>query len=306
MYRLLKLALGLLCLSTAACQKGCQKPGATSTEEAKVETNGVNNFKKLDFTGLNDAQKKSIAGMLNEEVCPCGCPNTFAECINADGCEAGELLVKWSIDRLKEGAPEHFLYKAVASEINSGFLSEKRDIDTMDAYVKGAKDASLTIVEFADFECPMCKYASAEMNEFVKKYSDQVQIYFMHFPLNSHPNAERAAIAAEAAGKLGKFWEIHDLMFAFNGPLTDENIKTLAQKLFDMKQMAQFEKHLQDPEIKKKIQKHRDYAINNLKLVGTPTFLFNGRPYNLSSSVDGYELRLAMEKARAKIDCGKK
>lgn len=306
MNRIFQLALGLLCLSLTSCQKGCPKDGVAKKDEpVEAKEPLIKEFPKLNLTGLSDAQRKSLTTLFNEEVCPCGCPSTFAQCINEKGCKPGELLAQWTIDRLKEGAPEHYLYKAVTSEVNTGYLANKVDINTLGAYQKGSKNASLTIIEFADFECPMCKFASAEMNEFVKKNPD-VEIYFMHYPLNTHPNAERAALAAEAAGKLGKFWELHDLMFAFNGPLTDTSIKSLAQKIFSMKELALFEKHLADPELRKKIDSHKAYAVNELKLSGTPTFLFNGRPYNLSSSIDGYELRLAMEKARQEIDCNAK
>jgi hypothetical protein len=301
MNRLLQAAFALVLLSAFGC-KNCQKTAVKETEEAQKEE--INNFPKLNLTNLNNKEQKSFISMLNEEVCPCGCPNTFAQCINQNGCKPGELLAQWTIDRLKEGAPDHLLYKAVTTEIPA-FLSEPKIIDTKNAYQKGNKNALVTIVEFADFECPMCKHASMQMSEFAKKYPE-VQIYFMHFPLSIHANAERAAIVAEAAGKQGKFWDMHDLMFSFNGPLNDQNIKTLAQKLFNKKELIKFEKDLKDPNIKKKIDEHKNYAVNNLKLLGTPTFLFNGRSYNLSSSLDGYEIRLAMEKARKDMNCDNK
>jgi protein-disulfide isomerase len=188
-------------------------------------------------------------------------------------------------------------------DANQGYLAEPKNIDTKNAYHKGNPKASITIVEFADFECPACKMASAQFNQFFKENKEDVQIYFMHFPLSSHPHAEQAAIAAEAAGKQGKFWPMHDLLFAHDGPLTEQAIQELAARLFNKSQLARFNRDRKDPALLKKINEHKEYAINEIELVGTPTFLFNGRPYNLSSSKDGYKLRLEMEKLRSTIHC---
>lgn len=127
----------------------------------------------------------------------------------------------------------------------------------------------------------------------------------MHFPLSTHPHAELAALAAEAAGKQGKFWQLHDLLFKETRPFTPEIIKSLAQTLFNKKQMAQFEKDLEDPMLKQKVKAHKEYGANDLRLSATPTFFFNGRPYNLSSAKDGFGMRLAMEQARGQIACEK-
>lgn len=297
-----------------SCQKSCGKP----TEEKVVESGKVlpsvphkkqatppEDVANLNYDGLSDAQIASINKLLNEEICPCGCPTTFAKCLTLkdDGCKPATLMANWAIKQMKEGAPEHLLYRAISEEISTGFLAKERTIDTKKAYRKGNPNAPYIIVEFADFECPACKLSAKAVKSFIDDNKDDVQIYFMHFPLSTHPHAERAAIAAEAAGKQGKFWDMHDLLFAHESALTDAAILNLAKGIFNKNELDKFQKDLADPALLKKIKEHKDYGLNTLNLSGTPTFMFNGRPYNLSSAKDGYQLRLDMEKARKAINC---
>ena len=88
-------------------------------------------------------------------------------------------------------------------------VSEERD------HVLGDPRATVTLVEYGDFECPHCGQAHLVLNTLMKLYGDQVRLVYRHFPLTQvHPHAERAAEAAEAAGAQGKFWEMHDKIFA--------------------------------------------------------------------------------------------
>lgn len=308
-----KLIIGLMfslcCFILPSCQKACvNKAEAPKSNDAQPPTNAkpmdavAASIPNIDVTGLNDKQIFALSKLFNEEVCPCSCPKSLSQCIDMPGCKPAKLLAQWTADQLKGGAPEHLLFTAVNEEI-AGFLSQEKTIDLKDAHRKGNPNAPIVIVEHADFECPMCKLAAVEMNAFLKANENDVQLYFMHFPLSTHENAERAAVAAEAAAKAGKFWEMHDLLFAHQGPLTDEAIKNIAMKIFDMKQLKQFEKDLKDPALLLKIRKQKDYASGPLALTGTPSFLFNGRPYNLSIDKDGFSLRLAMEKHRKDMNC---
>lgn len=74
--------------------------------------------------------------------------------------------------------------------------------------------ATLTIIEYSDFQCPYCALLAQELSQLVKKHPDEVRVIFRHFPLQSHQHALHAAYATEAAGLQGKFWEMHDRIFA--------------------------------------------------------------------------------------------
>jgi len=112
-----------------------------------------------------------------------------------------------------------------------------------------------------------------------------------------------AAIAAEAAGRLGKFWEMHDLLFAHTGALTKSAIDDIAKGLFDAKQFALFDQHMADKALLEKVNSQKAYAQEALKVNATPTFFFNGRPYFLANTEAGFEQRLAMENMRKNISC---
>ena len=138
---------------------------------------------------------------------------------------------------------------------------------------KGDPKAPLTIVEFADFECPSCRRAFASI---VHDLGTKVPVHFVfhHFPLtNVHEHAMDAAIASEAAGKQGKFWPMYEKLFA--GEKTE-----LSDKFFDDQakaiglDMDKFHKDQKDPAVKELVLADQKLAIGN-SIQETPTFLIS-------------------------------
>lgn len=302
----------LLGLFFASCSKNCKKEAESVNDEKentelvvtqKEEAQPAQDLSALNYKELNQQQKNDINKLFGDEICPCGCPTTFAQCIQDNTCPAADLLAQWAIDQLNQGAPQTSLFKAVSEEINSGFGSQEKTINLSSAWQKGNKNAPVKIVEFADFECPACKMVYKELKSFSQN-NNNVEVYFMHFPLSNHPNAERAAIASEAAGKLGYFWQMHDELFSYQGTLSDENINSIALKIFP-KKMDEFKKHLKDPQIAKKVKAQKEYALNDLGVMSTPSLYFNGKPYNLIWSKDTFALRVQMEELYKKSKCKK-
>ena len=93
-------------------------------------------------------------------------------------------------------------------------LPEKRTQVEAVGPSKGPDSAPVTIVEFSDFQCPFCGKAKSTVDDVVKGYGDKVKLVFRHFPLSFHENAPKAAEAAACAQDQGKFWEMHDKLFA--------------------------------------------------------------------------------------------
>ena len=143
-----------------------------------------------------------------------------------------------------------------------------------DAYVKGPDTAKITIVEWSDFQCPYCKKVVPTLDQLQKDYGDEVRVAFKHNPLGNHPRAMPAALAAEAAGKQGKFWEMHDKLFENNRALSDDDLVGYAKELgLDE---ARFRKDMADPALRKKIEAQQNES-NKLKVSSTPAFFVNGR-----------------------------
>ncbi len=152
--------------------------------------------------------------------------------------------------------------------------SLKQYIDLTGSPVKGAKEAPVTLVVFSDFECPFCSKFEPLLNQLYEKNKDTVKMVFKHLPLQMHPGAQPAALAAIAAQKQGKFWEMHDLLFTIK-PLTPENIRKAAEQLgLDMEA---FDKDLATQETIMQLQNDM-MAAQQADVTGTPTVFINGRP----------------------------
>ena len=97
--------------------------------------------------------------------------------------------------------------------------------------MKGPANAKVTIVEFSDFQCPFCGRVMPTLQQIEKNYGNDVRIVFIHNPLPFHPNAEPAAEAAIAADAQGKFWQMHDKLFANQQNLTRPDFEKYAQEI---------------------------------------------------------------------------
>ena len=133
---------------------------------------------------------------------------------------AGQIAVQKQLDEikamLKAGAGAQA--QAPAAAPAPAIATVDHVIDIAGAAVKGAPTARVAIIEFSDYECPFCsRHALSTLPELAKEYIDtgKVRYVFRNLPLESiHPNAMRAAVAAECAGEQGKYWQLHDRMFA--------------------------------------------------------------------------------------------
>lgn len=141
------------------------------------------------------------------------------------------------------------------------------------APVLGKAEAPITIVEFSDFQCPYCARGAETMKEVFKLYPNDVKIAFKNLPLPFHPEAKGAAVAALAAHKQGKFWEMHDLLFANQGELGEDLYPKLAEQL--ELDLEKFKKDIQDPALLKQVEE--DEALGQkVGVRGTPGFFVNG------------------------------
>ena len=162
--------------------------------------------------------------------------------------------------------------KSEQDKIESQFKNPVK-VDVGNSPVRGEPTAKVTIVEFSDFQCPFCQRGASIMDDVLKEYPKDVKVAFKNLPLPFHEKAKPAAKAALAAGKQGKFWEMHDLLFKNQGALGDDLFVKFAGDLgLDV---AKFKADMASPEVAKAIDDDAEMA-RSLGVNGTPGFFVNG------------------------------
>ena len=154
------------------------------------------------------------------------------------------------------------------------FCNIRPAIGQAPALSKGPRDAPVTIVEFADYQCPFCERTFFTLQELMELYQGSIKLEFRHFPLPFHPDAALAHQASLAAEEQGKFWEMHDLLFKNQGKLKRENLISYAVELgLDM---ARFTAAIDSMKFKTVVEKDLQEG-QQLGVNGTPTFFINGK-----------------------------
>ena len=131
-----------------------------------------------------------------------------------------------------------------------------KKIDVTDAPMKGNPNAKITLVEFADYECPHCKRFQPVLHQILDEFRSDVKLYFKNYPLPQHTNARLAAEAAVAAQKQGKFWQYQDKLWEKSDELTPAEIEKAAKEAgLDV---AKFRQDLASEAVKARVQKDRN------------------------------------------------
>jgi formate-nitrite transporter family protein len=147
-------------------------------------------------------------------------------------------------------------------------VSDQRD------HIQGPPTASVTLVEYGDFECPYCGQAYPIVKKLVERMGDAIRFVFRNFPLaQMHPHAAHAAQAAEAAGAQGKFWPMHDILYERQDALEDADLMAYAAEL--RLDTDRFGKDLSQAVYEKRIQEDFLGGVRS-GVNGTPTFFING------------------------------
>ncbi|HEX3631661.1 MAG TPA: DsbA family protein [Casimicrobiaceae bacterium] len=159
----------------------------------------------------------------------------------------------------------------------------------------GPAHASVTLVEYGDFECPNCKQAAPVIKLLLERFTGRIRFVFRNFPLEEvHPHALQAAEAAECAGGQGKFWPMHDLLFANQAHLKLHQLREYAERLqLDLGRYdLEMDDHVYLQRVREHMQSGRDSGVRS-----TPTFFLNGRiqdvSFGLSALFDAVEAALA-------------
>lgn len=144
-------------------------------------------------------------------------------------------------------------------------------------HFRGDLKAPLKMIEYGDYQCPHCGAAYPVVKKLLDEVGDQVCFIFRNFPLSAaHPQAIPAALAAEAAGKQDKYWEMHDKIFENQDALEDNDLLSYAEELgLDM---DQFQKDWESKELASKVEKDFMGGVRS-GVSGTPTFFIGEKKY---------------------------
>ena len=233
-----------------------------------------------DLQGLTAARKAEALKMLRTEQCACGCDMKIAECRMKDHtCAVSRKLANLVVKEVGEGKPEVTIRADLKKlgEAPEAVLDDPIKIDVTGDPSRGPDNARVTIVEFSDFQCPFCSEAVAQTKLVMRQFPKDVRLVFKQFPLDSHAQAEFGAEAALAAQAQGKFWEMHDMLYAGFPNISRTRVMSYAQKLgLDMTRFtADLNSHKYRARVMKEEQQGEDAGVG-----GTPTFFINGKKFN--------------------------
>lgn len=271
MYMIRRAALPFLCVALCLAQTGWQ----TATTLPGV-----------DLTGLSKPQLGVALAVMRSEGCVCGCDMKIAECrVNDPKCAFSRRLSDYVVREASAGKSAGAI-KAGLAKIGSEILptlEEKPAKLTIEGDpVRGPANAKVTIVEFSDFQCPYCAKAVGEVKQLMQKFPKDVRLVFKQYPLDTHSQAEIAAEAALSAQAQGKFWELHDKMYANFRTISRDRIFAWAKEIgIDTDKLrADLDSH----KYASRVQAESNEG-DNAGVEGTPTFFINGKRLNLSFEV---------------------
>ena len=162
-----------------------------------------------------------------------------------------------------------------------------------DSPTRGPADAWVTLVEFSDFECPSCGAAQPTIAQLLALYPTDLRLVFKHFPLSFHADARPAAIAAECARAQGRFWQMHDLLWAGRPLLASNDLAADAGLELGVWQCC-----LASSEPAARVD--ADIALGKqMGVRATPTFALNGQPLEGAAPLDDFKQKVESARATA-------
>jgi protein-disulfide isomerase len=226
----------------------------------------------VDTSRLTEAQRGVFFQLVNTEPSACDKPHSMARSLKDDpGCRDSQLAAQFAADALASGASASVVKENLPLLVEA---LEPREIDVQGRPVYGSERAPVTVVVFADFQCPHCRAEAPVLRKAIDQFRGRAKLVYKHYPIPGHDRAKVAAIATEAAHEQGKFWEMHDRVFENQNDLSDANIYKWAAEIgLDM---AKFKASFTANKGKTMVEKDRADG-EKLGITGTPAIFVNGR-----------------------------
>lgn len=285
-----------LCLPALACSKEsgtarAAPPAADPPKEVQAPLSEEEAARLLPGFPMKDVpppMRRSLVSMAEDEFVFDGTPSTLAGCLRDDRpCKEEAIRGISLLLRLTQAGARESEALAAYNRYYGSF-GERQEIEVEEAACIGPSDAAVTLVEFSDFSCPYCNAARPILKEAMAGRSD-VRLCFLQFPLPGNPHSMSAAQATVFAGRHGKFWQLHDLIFDNQRQLSDATIRSLVERTgLDMQALAGA---IQSGELAKEVEKQKNLGLR-LGVQGTPTIFVNGRKYELPLRPDFLRLTI--------------
>jgi protein-disulfide isomerase len=257
------------------------------TSNLNVESTG--DMPGVKLAGLTAPQKKQVMTIAQKEPCTCGCGMTIALCIARDpNCMTSKTLATAVARELKAGktpaaASAILKQPAYIAKLKEELENQPVEFKLAGAPSRGPEKARVTLVEFSDFQCPFCRGGADALTAIAEAYPKDVRLVFKQFPLEMHSQAALAAEAGLAAHAQGKFWEMHNRMFANPSKLTEANMAAWAKEFgLDTKRFSsELAAHKYQDTVNREVREGIEAGVQ-----GTPTVFVNGRLYRGAVKVE--------------------
>ncbi|MBN2576569.1 MAG: thioredoxin domain-containing protein [Deltaproteobacteria bacterium] len=250
-------------------------PATITSEVGKPPTGSDSLPAPFDLGKLDAFKRKVYDQVVNSEASACGKGHSLLHSIEHDSsCRASLYAVRY-VARLADAG---FSESEIGEKVKRRFRAPRvPSIDVSQAPHLGSPAGRVKIVEFADYQCDHCKETQTLMHRLLADYSEDVALYFKHFPFRQHINALNAALGATAAQKQGKFWQFHEKVWESSDRLCPAVLEGIAREIG-----LDFPRWYADvgtDEVRGRVYRDRTEGIG-LEIHRTPAIFVNGRRYS--------------------------
>jgi thiol-disulfide isomerase/thioredoxin len=246
---------------------------------------------------LDDDQKSVLFEELKDEPNYGECKDTIVQCLQrTKPDETAVRMMNFCAYLLSIGVPPMYLRPTVRERAK--FVSAPQHVFAFEETpIMGNEHAPITIVEFAEFECPYCAAMGPLLKKLVEESNGTVRLLFKHFPLKRHAGSVLASKAAQAAYRQGKFWDMYELLFKNMKNQDMEHFLKWAGELgLDLEK---FKRDMEDPKLLQIIERDTIEGVR-ANLQATPTLFIDGRLYHLRH--DEYFLRDVIDEEAERLN----
>jgi len=266
------LALVALVALAVCCCRRPQGGSGGGSPQGRIQLPGI------DVSSLDAREHAQWSALVNELLAPC--PDvavSVAQCVQEQRpCPPCVPAARFLLRQVEAARPKPDIVDVFAGRFDPGRV---KTVVVGTSASKGPVDAAVTIVKFADFECPGCAAAAALLDKLYETRSGKVRMVFKHYPIEYHRQAKLAAQAGRAAQVQGKFWPMHRIMFEHRTQLNESDLLAYADQIgLDV---ARFEADLHAPATVDFVAREKQQG-ENLGLRYTPFIFINGRECELS------------------------